>query len=128
MLLIASMGTACNVLSDWGTAPNSAPEAHVELTAVNVSPTVVHAGNQFTASATAAFSHCPGLWIINVTYGNQAYTGSENQSSVTTTFNAVLGQTAVNFEAHCLTAFAPIQTVAIQVPQPLSSFVRLANT
>jgi hypothetical protein len=97
MLLIALSGACSNpILGDWAT-----PEGpSLELTGVSVSPTTVHAGGYFVASASVANSSCDPVFF-SVTYANEHSTGRLGDALLRAGFIAVLGQTAVHFSAWC---------------------------
>ena len=108
LLLFAGVGiTAC----EPPTA--SRPTQNWTLT-VSVSPTVVRAGSQFTASASAA-APASSACGIQIFYANTPYGGgSGSPTTFSVALTAVAWDTVVNFQAACAGAVAT-QTVTIQV-------------
>ena len=92
-------------------------DSQVSLTSVSVSPTMLRAGDYFTASASAKMSNCYNVSQIVIVYGTHAYYG--NPPSLIVTVVAVPVDTVVTFYAACGFGPWPVQTVTIQVlPAP----------
>lgn len=109
-----TQGQNCSLVSDVPPGCDSpGGDASVVLTSVSVSPTTVRAGDQFTATAAAAFGDCDSPGIISVDYADSAYW--QASSALTVSFTAVLNQTVVVFGAECDPSFAPSKIDTIQV-------------
>ena len=109
-----------DVPADCGGSQGPPQQPQVAFTAVNVSPAVVHAGDHFTASASATFVGCLEAFIY-IDYANHRYDGDPaSPSSFTVSLTAVLGDTVVMFETACGSLNTqgwslPVSTVTIQV-------------
>lgn len=109
-----TQGQNCSLISDFPPGCDSpGGDASVVLTSVNVSPTTVHSGDHFTATAAAAFGDCDSQGMIFVDYADSAYW--QASSALTVSLTAVLNQTVVVFGAECDPAFAPSKIDTIQV-------------
>ena len=95
-VLLVALSGACKVV-DLSGLGGHAP--HIELTSAAVSPTTVRAGSQFAVSASATYGDCAPMLVASYANGTQvvSWPGSQLQGSLT----AVLGQTAVSFDATC---------------------------
>ena len=102
-----------DVPPDCSEGPSQNANAQATLDSVSVSPTVVRAGDHFTASARATVAHCNSVSQITIDYANDVYNG--NPPSLTVSLTAVFGDTVLTFEAECGLVFAPVKTRIIQV-------------
>lgn len=113
-------GLSCALSFDNSSCDGSSNKpSQVTLTSVSVSPSVVRAGGEFTASASATFANCSGLGGgYSVGYANQMYPAATSASNFALTLTAVLGDTAVSFQAYCGSVRTAVESVTIQVLPP----------
>lgn len=118
LTLLAGLAmVACNLPTGPSSVALSNQRPQVTLTSVGVSPRVVRAGSEFTASASATFYGCGGP-LYSVGYANHMYPGAGGAPTFTLTLTAVMGDTVVTFQAYCGYASTGVESLTIQVVAP----------